>query len=49
MKKVFYKMALAAVLALTTLFTACKSPSSGGGGNPGGGYMSLPKNFDVKL
>ena len=26
-------MALAAVLALTTLFTGCKAPSSGGGGN----------------
>lgn len=35
MKKVFCKMALAAVLALTTLFTGCKAPSSGGGGNPG--------------
>ena len=33
MKKVFCKMALAAVLALTTLFTGCKAPSSGGGGN----------------
>ena len=33
MKKVFCKMALATVLALTTLFTGCKAPSSGGGGN----------------
>ncbi|WP_318662511.1 hypothetical protein [Treponema sp.] len=33
MKKVFCKMALTAVLALTTLFTGCKAPSSGGGGN----------------
>lgn len=37
MKKVFCKMALATVLALTTLFTACKSPSSGGGGGSSGG------------
>ena len=45
MKKVFYKMALAAVLALTTLFTGCKAPSSGGGS----AYNPPEKNIPLTL
>ena len=52
MKKVFCKMALAAVLALTTLFTGCKAPSSGGGGGNSGGesaYNPPEKNIPLTL
>ncbi|MBR5933355.1 MAG: leucine-rich repeat protein [Treponema sp.] len=45
MKKVFCKMALAAVLALTTLFTGCKAPSSGGGS----AYNPPEKNIPLTL
>ncbi|MCR5387167.1 MAG: hypothetical protein K6E69_08600 [Treponema sp.] len=52
MKKVFCKMALAAVLALTTLLTGCKAPSSGGGGGNSGGesaYNPPEKNIPLTL
>lgn len=52
MKKVFCKMALTAVLALTTLFTGCKAPSSGGGGGNSGGesaYNPPEKNIPLTL
>ena len=50
MKKVFCKMALAAVLALTTLLTGCKAPSSGGGGgNSGGGSAYNPPEKNIPL
>jgi len=45
MKKVFCKMALASVLALTTLFTGCKAPSSGGGS----AYNPPEKNIPLTL
>ena len=45
MKKVFCKMALAAALALTTLFTGCKAPSSGGGS----AYNPPEKNIPLTL
>lgn len=50
MKKVFCKMALTVVLALTTLFTGCKAPSSGGGGgNSGGGSAYNPPEKNIPL
>ena len=50
MKKVFCKMALTAVLALTTLLTGCKAPSSGGGGgNSGGGSAYNPPEKNIPL
>ena len=42
-------MALAAVLALTTLFTGCKAPSSGGNSGGGSAYNPPEKNIPLTL
>lgn len=49
MKKVLSRAVLCALLTLAVFFTACKSPSSGGGGNPGGGYNPPEKQIPLTL
>ncbi|MCR5387168.1 MAG: leucine-rich repeat protein [Treponema sp.] len=47
MKKVLSRTVLCALLTLAVIFTACKSPSSGGGGNPGGGQSGETTPFNA--